>query len=129
MRILHSLGLVVGGLVLLLAQEAPAQAPLPVYMDHVVNGFLPYPTATILSYGIPQDDATQTNAPAAAQDIATNTFAGAGARFQLQLPSLVADPLHVCAEGSTLGCVRVGAAARRPVDPAAPGPGGCALRY
>ena len=39
MRILHSLRLVVGGLALLLARVAPAQAPLPVYTDHVVNGF------------------------------------------------------------------------------------------
>ena len=39
MRNLHSLGLVVGGLVLLLAWAAPAQAPLPVYTDYLVNGF------------------------------------------------------------------------------------------
>jgi hypothetical protein len=39
MRILHSLGLLVGGLVLLLARAAPAQAPLPVYTDNLVNGF------------------------------------------------------------------------------------------
>ena len=39
MRMLHFLGLVVGGLGLLLARNAPAQAALPVYTDHLVNGF------------------------------------------------------------------------------------------
>jgi hypothetical protein len=46
MRILHSLGLVVGGLVLLLARAAPAQAALPVYTDHLVNGFQDWGWAT-----------------------------------------------------------------------------------
>ena len=39
MRMPHYLGLVVGGLGLLLARNAPAQAALPVYTDHLVNGF------------------------------------------------------------------------------------------
>jgi hypothetical protein len=51
-------------------------------------GFLPARTATILSYGIPQDEAARTNAPAAAQDIATNTLAGAGSTFNYSFPAL-----------------------------------------
>src|ERR1017187_9577655 len=39
MRILHPLGLVIGGLALFLARDARAQAPLPVYTDNLVNGF------------------------------------------------------------------------------------------
>jgi hypothetical protein len=46
MRILHSLGLVAGGLVLWLAREAPAQAPLPIYTDYLVNGFQDWGWAT-----------------------------------------------------------------------------------
>ena len=53
-----------------------------------VTGFLPGRTATVLSYGIPQDEAARTNAPAAAQDIATNTFTGAGSTFSYSFPAL-----------------------------------------
>ena len=40
------LGLIVGGLALLLAGEARAQAPLPVYTDYLVNGFQDWGWAT-----------------------------------------------------------------------------------
>jgi hypothetical protein len=53
-----------------------------------LTGFQPCPTATVRSYGIPQDDATQTNAPIAAQDIATNVLAGAGTNFNYSFPAL-----------------------------------------
>src|SRR5664279_819898 len=43
---LYSLGLVVGGLALLLARDARAQAALPVYTDHLVNGFQDWGWAT-----------------------------------------------------------------------------------
>jgi DNA-binding CsgD family transcriptional regulator len=46
MRILPSLGLVVGGWVILLARDGPAQAPLPVYADYLVNGFQDWGWAT-----------------------------------------------------------------------------------
>lgn len=46
-----------------------------------LNGFVPTSTATLRSYGIPQDEATRTNGPAAAQDIATNNFANVAATF------------------------------------------------
>jgi hypothetical protein len=51
-------------------------------------GFLPARTATVLCYGIPQDEAAQTNAPVAAQDLATNTFIGAGSAFSYSFPAL-----------------------------------------
>jgi hypothetical protein len=53
-----------------------------------VNGFTPGSTATILSYGITQDEATRTNAVYSAQDIATNSFGGAGTNFGYNLPPL-----------------------------------------
>jgi hypothetical protein len=53
-----------------------------------LTGFLPGTTATVRSYGIPQDEAARTNAPAAAQDIATNAFAGAGASFNYSFAPL-----------------------------------------
>jgi len=49
----------------------------------VVNGFTPDPTATLRSYGIPQDEAARTNATPAAQDIATNTSSAPVARFRI----------------------------------------------
>src|ERR1035438_7223213 len=53
-----------------------------------VTGFTPNPAATVLSYGIPQDQATETNAPTAAQDLATNLFAGAATNFNCSFPAL-----------------------------------------
>jgi alpha-L-arabinofuranosidase len=53
-----------------------------------LNGFLPSPKAMVRAYGIPQDEAARTNAPAAAQDIATNTFAGAATSFSYSFPPL-----------------------------------------
>src|SRR5262249_53684222 len=38
-----------------------------------LTNFAPWSVATVRSYGIPQDNATQTNGPAAAQDVYTNT--------------------------------------------------------
>jgi alpha-L-arabinofuranosidase len=53
-----------------------------------LNGFTPSATATVLAYGIPQDEAARTNAAAPAQDIGTNTFTGAGASFSYNFPAL-----------------------------------------
>ena len=49
-------------------------------------GFVPNAVAAVRSYGIPQDDAAQTNAPLAAQDIATGTFTGAAPAFSYSFP-------------------------------------------
>ena len=53
-----------------------------------LTGFNPSDMATIRSYGIPQDEATRTNAPAASQDIATNSFADASGSFTYSFPAL-----------------------------------------
>ena len=51
-----------------------------------LTNFFPWATATVRSYGIAQDEATRTNGPAAAQDIATNSLAGAGTNFTTAFP-------------------------------------------
>lgn len=51
-----------------------------------IEGFVPDASSTLVSYGIPQDEAARTNAPAAAQDLATNSFAGASASFNYSFP-------------------------------------------
>ena len=53
-----------------------------------LNGYAPGTTATIRSYGIPQDEATRTNAVYSKQDIATNSFAGAATIFTNNFPPL-----------------------------------------
>ena len=53
-----------------------------------LSGFEPGPTAIIRSYGIPQDEAARTNAPSAAQDIATDSFALSGNGFSYDFPAL-----------------------------------------
>jgi alpha-L-arabinofuranosidase len=53
-----------------------------------VNGYAPNSTATIRSYGIPQDEATRTNAVNSLQDIATNSFTGATTNFNYNFPPL-----------------------------------------
>jgi hypothetical protein len=53
-----------------------------------LNGFVPGPNATLRSYGIPQDEATRTNGPAASKDIATNSIANAAATFSYNFPPL-----------------------------------------
>ena len=53
-----------------------------------LNGFPPSSGATVISYGIPQDEATRTNAPLAAQDLSTNAFMNAGASFSYNFPAL-----------------------------------------
>ena len=46
-----------------------------------LTGFTSDATATICSYGIPNDEATRTNGPAAAQDISTNSLVTVGKNF------------------------------------------------
>jgi len=78
-----------------------------------LTGFLPSPAATVRSYGIPQDEATRTNGPAAAQDVATNTLTGAGATFSYSFPALSLTLLTFAPAAPSLE-----------VLPPAPGPGG-----
>ena len=53
-----------------------------------LTNFVPWSTATVRSYGIPQDDATESNGPAASQDIATNTYGSAAASFNYTFPPM-----------------------------------------
>lgn len=46
-----------------------------------LNGFVPQAVVTIRSFGIPNDEAARTNAPAAAQDITTNTLTSISTNF------------------------------------------------
>jgi hypothetical protein len=52
-----------------------------------LSGFLPG-SATIGSYGIPQDEAARTNDPAEAQDLAMTNFPAASAGFSYSFPPL-----------------------------------------
>jgi hypothetical protein len=52
----------------------------------VLTNFLPWPTATIQSYGIAQDTAAETHAPASLQDIAETTFPNATTNFNYSFP-------------------------------------------
>jgi hypothetical protein len=54
----------------------------------VLANFVPWTCATIHSYGIPQDQAAENNAPASLQDIATTTFPSAGTNFSYSFPPL-----------------------------------------
>ncbi len=53
----------------------------------VLTNYLPAAEATIQSYGIAQDEATRTNAPAALQDIAETNFPGATTNFTYSFPA------------------------------------------
>ena len=70
-----------------------------------LNGFTPFSSATVLSYGIPQDEAARTNAPAAAQDIATDTFTGAGATFSYNFPALSLNLFTFAPAAPTLAAI------------------------
>src|ERR1035437_212271 len=52
-----------------------------------LTNFFPWSTATVRAFGIAQDEATRPNGPAAAQDIATDSLAGAGTNFIATFPS------------------------------------------
>ena len=68
-----------------------------------LTGFVPDAIATLRSYGIPQDEAARTNAPAPAQDIAMTNFPAASAGFSYSFATFVADTLHVRARGPAPG--------------------------
>lgn len=53
----------------------------------VLTNFVPAPNAIVQSYGIAQDNATETNAALVLQDIATNTFSGAATNFNYTFPA------------------------------------------
>jgi alpha-N-arabinofuranosidase len=53
-----------------------------------LTNFVPWSTATIRSYGIPQDQATESGGPATAQDISTNAYPSAAVNFNYTFPPL-----------------------------------------
>lgn len=67
------------GAVTLLALNKTKTTTFPA--QFAISGFSPGAEARVLSFGIPNDEAARTNAPATAQDISTNTFTGAGPNF------------------------------------------------
>jgi hypothetical protein len=74
-----------GGLNVLVLNKDPASE----FNGEVsIAGFVPDAAAMVSSYGIAQDEAARTNAPLAAQDIATNRMAVAAAVFTNSFPPL-----------------------------------------
>ena len=53
-----------------------------------LTGFTPVATATLRSYGLPNDEAARTNGPAASKDITTNSIANAGTNFTYNFPKM-----------------------------------------
>jgi hypothetical protein len=53
----------------------------------ILTNYLPASQATIQSYGIAQDEATRTNAPAALQDITETSFSSATTNFAYSFPA------------------------------------------
>jgi hypothetical protein len=53
-----------------------------------LTNFAPSPSATVLSYGTPQDQATATNAAAVWQDLASTNYTMAGTNFNGLFPPL-----------------------------------------
>lgn len=53
-----------------------------------LTNFVPWSIATVQSYGLPQDQATENNGPAASQDLATNTDSSVTANFNYTFPPL-----------------------------------------
>jgi alpha-L-arabinofuranosidase len=67
-----------------------------------VAGFTPASSGTVYSYGIPQDDAAETNGSPALQDIATTNFSGASTNFNYTFPPYSATILSLSPAPATL---------------------------
>ena len=77
--------------------------PANTYTGQVaVVSYTPGSSGTAYAYGIPQDTATENNGSAAAQDIATNTFSGAGTNFSYVFAPYSATVLTVLPAPATL---------------------------
>ena len=72
------------GAVTLLVINKDANATLTAKI--AIHDFVPSPWATIQCYGIPQDEAARTNAHAAAQDVVSSDYDGAGSVFTNSFP-------------------------------------------
>ena len=67
-----------------------------------LQGYQPAASALLRSYGILQDEATRTNGPTAAQDIATNQFSMAATNFNYSFPPLSATLFSLIPTAPTL---------------------------
>jgi len=68
--------------------------PVNTYTGQVAMvSYAPLSNATVYSYGIPQDDAAETNGSASLQDIATTNFSAAGTNFNFVFPPYSATVL------------------------------------
>jgi hypothetical protein len=67
-----------------------------------VAGFTPASNGTVFSYGIPQDNAAETNGNISLQDIATTTFSGTGTNFSYAFPPYSATVLVLSPAPATL---------------------------
>lgn len=74
----------------------------------IFDGFAPGPSAMVRSFGTPQDEATRTNGPASARDLATNTITGVGVTFTNTFPALSMTLLTVVPEAPRLAPLPVG---------------------
>jgi hypothetical protein len=74
----------VGGALTLLVLNTDVAATFDAQI--MLNGFAPSPTATLRSYGIPQDTAAQTGI--GSPNVATNTLAAASTNFSYSFPPL-----------------------------------------
>ncbi len=78
-----------------------------------VADFTPAPDGTVYSYGIPQDDAAETNGSASLQDIATTSFSGSGTNFNYVFPPYSATVLALSPAPATLLSVSTAPAANQ----------------
>ena len=70
-----------------------------------LTNYTPGASATVRSFGIPQDEATRTNGPAAAQDLATNVVTGVSTNFNYSFPALSLTLFTLSPTAPTLGVV------------------------
>ena len=75
-----------------------------------LTNFVPWTTATIQSYGIPQDQAAETNAAAVTARHRDDELSNGRHELHLFVSTIIADAFHVCT--GTLGAFRVGRPAR-----------------
>ena len=68
----------------------------------VLTNFAPAAAATVISYGLPQDQAVATNAAAVWRDLATNNYAVAGTNFTGSFPPLSLTLFTLAPEPATL---------------------------
>jgi hypothetical protein len=76
-----------------------------------LGGFVPAVAGTLWSYGIPQDEATRTNAAFALQDIATNSVSGIASNFTQSFPPLSMSVFTLAPNAPSLTVFRQGGSA------------------